>query len=256
MKLKDKVAIVTGSSRGLGKAIALAFAREGARVVVAARTEKPSRLIAGTVYETAMEIESSGGSAIPIRADVANEDDVLGMLKITMDTFKRVDILVANAATNRPAPFMKMPLKIWDEIIRVNIRGVTVCAQAVLPAMIKQGEGHIIMISSVVAEKLHHDPFTGLAYDVSKAAINRFTIGLADEMKSRKIAVNALAPDNTVTEGWSFLNPSADKSGWSRPERWGAYATFVASQDPANFTGKILTAQDMEALCPYRDMHR
>jgi len=256
MKLRDKVAIVTGSSRGIGKAIALAFAGEGARVVVAARTEKNSRLIAGTVYETAGEIEAAGGIALPLRTDVANEDDVLSMLQITMDTFKRVDILVANAATNRPASFMKMPLKIWDEIIRVNIRGVTVCAKAVLPAMMEQGEGHILTISSVAAEKLHHEPFTGLAYDVSKAAINRFTIGLSDELKPHKIAVNALAPDNTVTEGWSFLNPSADKSGWSSPERWGAYATFVASRDPASFTGKILSGQDMQKLCHFEDSNR
>lgn len=256
MKLRDKVAIVTGSSRGLGKAIAMAFAREGARVVVAARTEKTSRFIAGTVYETAEEIQSSGGIALPLKTDVATEGDVLSMVQKTMDRFKRVDILVANAATNRPAPFMKMPLKIWDEIIRVNILGVTVCAKAVLPAMIEQGEGHIITISSVVAGKLHHEPFTGLAYDVSKAAINRFTIGLADELKPHNIAVNSLAPDNTVTEGWSFLNPTADKSEWSKPERWGSYATFVAAQDPASFTGQILSAQDMEELCPLGDMNR
>ena len=129
MRLHDKVAIITGASRGLGKAIALAFSREGARVVVAARTEKPSRLIAGTIYETAQEIENSGGIALPVKTDVANEDDVAIMLQRTMEKFKRVDILVANAATNRPAPFLKMPLKIWDEIIRVNIRGVALCAK-------------------------------------------------------------------------------------------------------------------------------
>ena len=178
------------------------------------------------------------------------------MLGKVMDRFKRVDILVANAATNRPAPFHKMPLKVWDEIIRVNIRGVTVCAKAVLPAMIEQGAGHIITISSVVAEKLHHQPFTGLAYDVSKAAINRFTTGLAAELKPHKIAVNALAPDNTVTEGWSFLNPSADKSEWSKSERWGSYAVFVASRDPSSFTGRVLSAQDMEQLCPFSDRNR
>ena len=150
---------------------------------------------------------------------------------------------------------MRMPLKVWDEIIRVNIRGVTVCAKAVLPAMMEQGGGHIITLSSV-SYKLHHEPFTGLAYDVSKAAINRFTIGLADELKSHSIAVNALVPDNTVTEGWSFLNPSADKSGWSSPERWGAYATFVASRDPASFTGKVLSDQDLHKLCHFEDIDK
>ena len=249
MKLKDKVAIVTGASRGLGKAIAIAFAREGAKVVVAARTEKPSRLIAGTIYETAQEIEDTGGIAMPVKVDVANEDDGAMMVQRTLEKFKRIDILVANAATNRPAPFLKMPLKIWDEIIRVNIRGVALCAKAVLPAMIEQGEGHIIAISSVSVENLHHQPFTGLAYDVSKGAVNRFTTGLAEELKPHNIAVNVLVTDNTVTEGWSFLNPKVDKSGWSKPESWGSYATFVASQNPARFTGKILSKEYLQEVC-------
>lgn len=253
MELNKKVAVVTGSSRGLGKAIALSFARKGARVVVAARTEKPSRFIPGTIYETAEEIESLGGIALPVKTDVASEIDVDKMVQKALDRFERIDILVANAATNRPAPFLRMPLKIWDEIIRVNIRGVAVCAKAVLPAMMEQGEGHIITLSSV-SYKLHHEPFTGLAYDVSKAAINRFTTGLADELKSHRIAVNALVPDNTVTEGWSFLNPSADKSGWSKPERWASYAAFIARQDSASFTGKILLKQDLQKLCPEEDL--
>ena len=249
MKLKDKVAIVTGSSRGLGKAIALAFAKEGAKVVVAARTKKPSRLIAGTIYQTAKEIEDLGGIALPVKMDVANEDDVSMMVQKTLEKFKRIDILVANAATNRPAPFLNMPLKIWDEIIRVNIRGVALCAKAVLPAMMEQGEGHIITVSSVAANNLHHQPFTGLAYDVSKVAINRFTTGLAEELKPHKIAVNVLVPDNTVTEGWSFLNPKVDKTGWSKPESWGRYATFVASQNPVRFTGKILSKEYLQEVC-------
>jgi citronellol/citronellal dehydrogenase len=254
MKLKDKVAIVTGSSRGIGKAIALAFAKEGAKVIVAARTEQPSRLIAGTIYQTAKEIEDVGGTALPLKSDVANEDDVSIMVERTLEKFKRIDILVANAATNRPAPFLRMPLKTWDEIMRVNVRGIALCAKAVLPAMIERGEGHIITISSVAVDNLHHEPFTGLAYDVSKAAINRFTIGLAKELKPHKIAVNVLVTDNTATEGWSFLNPSVDKSGWSKPEQWGRYAAFVASQDPTSFTGKVLSKQDLHKLCPSHDV--
>ena len=245
MQLKGKVAIVTGSSRGIGKAIALALAREGAHVIVAARTEKKSRLIAGTLYETAEAIEASGGTALPVKTDVANEKDVANMLKKTLHQFQRVDILVNNAATNRPALFSNISLNAWDEIIRVNVRGTVVCTKSVLPVMMEQRSGHIINISSVVADKLHHQPMTGLAYDVSKAAINRFTRGLADELKPYTIGVNALAPDNTATEGWSFLNSSVDTSGWARPEVWGAFAVFVATQDPSVFTGRILSEEDL-----------
>jgi 3-oxoacyl-[acyl-carrier protein] reductase len=245
MQLQGKVAIVTGSSRGIGKAIALALAREGAHIVVAARTEQKSRLIAGTVYETAEAIEALGGKALPLKTDVANESDVKNMLTSTLHQFQRVDILVNNAATNRPALFRNTSLNGWDEIIRVNVRGTVVCTKAVLPVMMEQRSGHIINLSSVVADTVHHEPMTGLAYDVSKAAINRFTRGLADELKPYTIGVNALAPDNTATEGWSFLNRSVDTSRWTRPEVWGAFAVFVALQDPATFTGRILSEGDL-----------
>jgi len=86
---------------------------------------------------------------------------------------------------------------------------------------------------------------TGLAYDVSKAAVNRFTIGLAEELRPYAIAVNVLMVDNTVTEGWSYLNPAADKSSWYKPELWAAYALFVASTDPSAYTGRLLTENDL-----------
>jgi len=90
-----------------------------------------------------------------------------------------------------------------------------------------------------------HDPMTGLAYDVSKAAVNRFTIGLAEELKPYSIAVNVLMVDNTVTEGWSYLNPVADKSKWYKPELWAAYALYVASREPSTYTGRVLTEGDL-----------
>jgi NAD(P)-dependent dehydrogenase (short-subunit alcohol dehydrogenase family) len=253
MQLKGKVAIVTGSSRGIGKAIALALAREGAHIIVAARTEQKSRLIAGTLHETVEAIEALGGTALPVKTDVANERDVENMINKTVHQFQRIDILVNNAATNRPALFKNTSLSSWDEIIKVNVQGTVVCTHFVLPVMIQQRSGHIINISSVAADKLHHEPMTGLAYDVSKAAINRFTRGLADELKPYTIGVNALAPDNTETEGWSFLNRSVDTSGWARPELWGSFAVFVATQDPSTFTGKILTEDDLRKESLKRD---
>ena len=249
MKLKNKVAIVTGSSRGIGKAIALAFAREGATVTIAARTAIESKLITGTIYKTADEIRTFGGNVLPIKTDVTDVKEVEVMVQKTIDNFKRVDILVNNAANNRPALLKDMPLKHWDTIIGVNLRGPVVCTKAVLPIMMDQKEGHIINISSIVARMLHHEPMTGLAYDVSKAAIDRFTRGLAEELKEYRIAVNALMPDNTDTEGWSYLNPTLDKSGWQKPEIWGAHAVFVATRDTTTFTGKILSEEDLKKEC-------
>jgi citronellol/citronellal dehydrogenase len=248
MTLQDRVAIVTGASRGIGKAIAIALAREGAQVVVAARTCRELQAISGTIETTAEEIRKLGGRPFAIKTDVTNEKSVALMVDKTLEEWGRIDILVNNAATNFPARFQEMPQKNWDRIIDVNVRGTVLCTRAVLPAMIKQRRSHIINISSAVTQQLHHHPFTGIAYDVTKVVINRFTLGLADELKQYSIAVNALMPDNTESNGWAYLNPTIDRSGWDRPETWGRYAVLVAAQDPSSFTGHLLLKQDLEAL--------
>jgi len=248
MTLTDSVAIVTGGSRGIGKAIAIALAREGARVVVAARTRMDLPSIAGTIETTADEIRKHGGSALAIKTDVIKEQSVALMVEKTLQEWGRIDILVNNAATNIPALFSAMPQKNWDRVMEVNLRGTVLCTKAVLPAMMAQGRGHIINISSVVTQHLHHDPFTGIAYDVSKAAMNRLTLGLAEELKQYGIAVNALLPDNTDSEGWAYLNPDIDRSGWDSTETWGRYAALVAARDPASFTGQLLLKRDLESI--------
>lgn len=248
MNLNGKTAIVTGASRGIGKAIAVELARQGAAVVVAARTRKEPKAIKGTIHQTVEEIESFGGTAVAIRTKITDPAMIETMVEKTLTEFGRIDILVNNAATNSPARFIDFDQRLWDTIMDTNLRGVVLCTRAVLPQMIKQNAGHIINISSVVAEKTGHIPFTGLAYDVSKAAINRLTLGLAQELKEYNISVNALMPDNTDTEGWAFLNPGTDRSGWARPETWGRYAAFVAEQDPALFSGKLLTEDRLKTL--------
>ncbi len=244
MKLKGRVAVVTGASRGIGKAIALAYAREGACVVVAARTVEPCASIEGSIGQTVEDIEALGGTALPVKADVADEQDVAVLVSQTLAAFSRVDILVNNAATNRPMPFKDLSLKQWDTIMNVNLRGMVVCSKAVLPHMIQQGGGHIINLSSVVVRSLDHSPFTGIAYDVSKTAVERLTLGLAQELRPYRIAVNALRPDNTATEGWVYLNRDLDTSAWQSPEEWSRHAVYVASQPPDDYTGRILSHED------------
>jgi citronellol/citronellal dehydrogenase len=235
--LEGKVAIVTGASRGLGKAMALELARAGASVAVVARTVEVGRSpLPGTIHETVDEIEKLGGNSMAVRCDVTREIDVEELIKVVTDHFGRVHILINNAGVTTPEPFLKLSAKKWDLVMGVNLRGTFLCTKAVLPQMVEQGSGHIINLSSVLARTIKYS----IAYGASKAAIERFTLGLAKEMKKHNVAVNALCPDFTVTEAVTTFLKDVDTTEWQKPEMWGKYAVMVAAQDAGSLTGKIL----------------
>jgi citronellol/citronellal dehydrogenase len=245
MKLEGKVAIVTGASRGIGKAIAIALATEGAHIVVAARTEQEGGPLPGTIYKTAHAIRALGGKALAIRTDVTKEDEVIELAERTLKEFGVIDILVNNAGIDFPGNVLDVPIKRWDLIMAVNLRGTFLCTKAVLPTMVKRRSGSIINLSSVAGTRLI---LLDLAYGVSKAAIERFTFGLAEELKEYNIAVNALCPSITDTEGVALWMPSEDKSGWQKPEMWGRYAIFLATKDTVSLTGRVLSAEELVEL--------
>jgi NAD(P)-dependent dehydrogenase (short-subunit alcohol dehydrogenase family) len=236
-KLADKVAIVTGASRGLGKAMAIELAREGAWVTVAARTVEAGQApLPGTIGETVVTIEKLGGKALAVRCDVTDENDVGAMVRQVNRDCGSVDILINNAGITTPESFLKLTAKKWDLVMGVNLRGTFLCSQAVLPRMVKQRSGHIINLSSVLAKTIKYS----IPYGASKAAIERFTLGLAQEVKKHNVAVNALCPDFTVTEAVTTFLKDIDTTGWQNPEMWGKYAAMVAARDAGSLTGKIL----------------
>jgi citronellol/citronellal dehydrogenase len=246
MRLKGRVAIVTGASRGLGKAMALGLAKEGAAVVVAARSEKtdPNGL-EGTIHRTAEEIRALGGTCLPVRCDVTREEQVESMVQATMKEFGSIDILVNNAGIAFPAPVWELPLKRWELVFRVNLTGAFICTKSVLPVMMDQKRGSIIMLSSVQAQARGSVP-SGIAYGVSKAALERMTYGLATELGKFNIAVNCLKPRGAVeTEGMRFLNPDADWSRWDTPDMIVKAALFLAAQDAAGVTGMVATDEEL-----------
>lgn len=248
MTLKDRVAIVTGASRGLGKAIAIGLSKEGADVVVAARsdTEKDKRL-PGTIHKTAEEIEKIGRRALPVKCDVSNEESVQAMVDAALKEFKKVDILVNNAGVAFYYPVVETPLKRWQIVVDVNLKGVFLCSRAVLPAMIKRRKGSIINISSLAADERDQGTVpTGLAYAVSKAAVDRFTWGLAAEVGKYNIAVNCIKPKNVIsTEGMRFWVPEKDRIGWEPPDRMIKCAVFLAGQNAGTITGSVSTDQEL-----------
>ncbi|HXM15545.1 MAG TPA: beta-ketoacyl-ACP reductase, partial [Candidatus Eremiobacteraceae bacterium] len=194
--LKDKVALITGASQGIGRATALALAASGAKVAVAARnTEKLATLVA--------EIEAAGGQALAVPMDVADAAQIKTGFQQVLAKFGKLDILVNNAAITRDALALRMKLEDWDAVIRTNLTGAHLCIQQALGAMLKQRSGRIINISSVVAQ-------TGNAgqanYAASKAGLIGLTKSLAQELASRNITVNAVAPGFVETDMTASLS--------------------------------------------------
>jgi citronellol/citronellal dehydrogenase len=240
--LLGKIAIVTGASRGIGKAIALGFAREGARVVVAARSvEAPSEKLPGSIHETVAEIEKIGGEALAVRCDVTDEASVTAMVEAALERFGRIDVLVNNAAIDFPFPAAEMPLKRWEIVLRVNTTGPFLCSKAVLPSMIAQGGGSIVNITSNAgAERGSGTVGYSAIYGVSKAALDRFTWALAAEEGKHNIAVNAVKPWGVVnTEGMRLWVPEEERAGWKSPAEMVACAIFLAKQDARGVTGCV-----------------
>jgi len=190
MLLKDKIAIVTGAGRGIGKAIAMKFAEEGSRVILVGRTEK-------SLKEVKKLIEENAGKADVCIVDVTNNDEVLKLVSHIAEKYSRIDILINNAGISREIPFVDMPIEIWDEIINTNLRSVMIMTKAVLTYMIDQKEGNIVNIGSGAAIR-------GLpgstAYSASKAAVVCLTQALGDEIRPYGIRVNVLCPGPVDTE--------------------------------------------------------
>lgn len=254
--LQGKTAIVTGASRGIGKAIALGLAQAGASVSVAARTTAPRADLPGTIHDTAAEIEAAGGRALPVACNVREATDIRNLVDRTLDAFGAVDILVNNAGIGGYTPFLQMTLREWDLNMAINLRAPFLACQAVAPIMLQQGGGSIINLSSHAADNVFSSALgagpdaaiavIGQAYGAAKAGLERLTWGLAVELGQHNIAVNALKPLRPVaTEGFRAQRPDADFSAWATPDAMTKAAVYLAAQDARGLTGTIVTAEEL-----------
>ena len=245
--LSGKTAIVTGGSRGIGKAISLALARAGASVVIAARSEDESSSLPGTIYKTAEEIKGLGGRALPVRCDVTSADDIKNLVEKTMSTYGAIDILVNNAGVLHGASFLETDINDFNNIWQVNVLGPFLCTRAVLPLMIPQKRGSIINISSGLAQSTHSG---NNAYSASKAALDRMMLKLAAEVAEHNIAVNLIYPGMIASDGMIARIPREMADRLPPPSMVGPPAVWLAAQDAASFTGKIAQANTFGSEWP------
>jgi len=241
MELVDKIALVTGASRGIGRAVAYALAKEGAHVVV---NYLQSEAAAETLKE---EIETLGRKALTVRADVARTEDVEQMVKAALDTFGRIDILVNNAGILPRILVTDMTDETWDRTLAVNLRGVFLCSRAVIRSMMEQKSGKIVSMTSGrgVAGQAR-----GAHYSASKGGIIAFTKSLALEVAPYGINVNAVAPGPTNTDMWRAggtkeeieekLKAPPLPSGIGKPEDVVAPVLFLLTKASKNVTGQVI----------------
>ena len=244
INLSGRVVIVTGASRGIGKGLAIGLADLGASVVCAARSVlvQPGG-IPGTIHETVAAITERGGTAIAVRCDIGNADDITALVDATVEHFGGIDVLVNNAMAPTQALFSESTFEQWDESMRVNVRSLYLFARAVVPLMAARGGGSIVNISSHGADHAT-TPFMPpgyLFYTVAKAALERFSSALAPEVKPLGIVVNALRPGAVKTEMTELeYGPEHDWSGWTTPDDVVGPVAALAAAAGTDFTGNVI----------------
>lgn len=237
MRLKDQVAIITGSSRGIGRDIALRLADEGCNIVVVGKTSEPNPKLPGTIHTVADEVRERGVKALPVQCDVRSIEAIEDMVKATIETFGKVDILINNAGALWWQPLMNTPANRFDLMIDINARAPFYAAQAVLPSMIANKHGHIINMSPPI--ELEHVPYH-IGYTISKFGMTLISLGLAEEMREHNIGVYSLWP-KTMIESLATINWGlGDESMWRKPSIMSDAVVELVSGEPMRYSGQAL----------------
>ncbi len=235
--LKDKVAIVTGASKGIGKAIAVALADAGAKVVLAARTRQ-------TVEQVAAELRESGADAIAIPTDVTDVDAVKNLIQHTLDTYQNLDILINNAGSGKFGTIADFAPSDWDNVINSNLKGVYLCAKYALPHLL-QGRGQIINVLSIAAKVAFP---ASSAYCAAKAGALALTKVLAAEVRDKNIRVTAVLPGSVETPFWDDIPEHPDFEKMLKPEHVANAVLSVCQQPIGMVTEEIVVMPPLGIL--------
>jgi citronellol/citronellal dehydrogenase len=241
MSLNGKTLFITGASRGIGLAIGLRAAKDGANVVIAAKTAEPHPKLPGTIYTAAEEIEAAGGKALPLTVDVRDEEAVKGAIDKTVETFGGLDIVVNNASAISLTPTTQTDMKRFDLMHQINTRGTYMVSKYAIPHLEKAANPHILMLSPPLDMKEKWFA-PHLAYSLAKYGMSLCVLGLAGELRGRGIAVNALWPRTTVATSAikNLLGGDQIMRASRTPEILADAACAIFAKPAKSFTGHFL----------------
>jgi citronellol/citronellal dehydrogenase len=259
MSLEGKTLFITGASRGIGLAIGLRAAREGANVAIAAKTTEPHPKLPGTIYSAAKEIEAAGGRALPLVVDVRDEEAVKAALDRTAETFGGLDIVVNNASAISLTPTPQTDMKRFDLMHQINTRGTYMVSKYAIPHLAKAANPHILMLSPPLdLEEKWFAPH--LAYSLAKYGMSLCVLGLAGELRAKGIAVNALWPRSTIATSAikNLLGGDQIVKASRTPEILADAAAMIFAKPSRSFTGNFLiddtfmAGEGVTDFSPYR----
>ena len=228
-KIKNKVVVITGASKGIGKATAFAFAAAGAKVVLAARTRE-------TLEQVAAELRETGAEALAVPTDVTNVDAVKQLIQRTLDVYQHVDILINNAGIGHFGPIVDFEPDDWDAVLNSNLKAVYLCAKYALPSMLERGSGQIINVLSVAAKIAFQ---ASSAYCAAKAGALALTKVLASEVRQQNIRVTAILPGSVHTPFWDDVPEHPDFEQMLTPEHVADTIVSICQQPPGMVTEEI-----------------
>ena len=243
--LQGKTLFITGASRGIGKAIALRAAADGAQIVIAAKTTEPHPKLPGTIHTAAEEIEAAGGKALAVQCDIREEDQVRQAVDQAVATFGGIDILVNNASAINLTGTLETPVKRFDLMWGVNARGTFLCSQACIPHLAKAANPHILTLSP--PPDLKPKWFKNhVAYTISKYGMSLCVLGMAEEFKDHGIAVNSLWPRTVIaTAALAMLGGAVPTEHCRTPEIMADAAHAILTRDSRSATGNFYIDEDV-----------
>lgn len=257
--LKGKTLFITGASRGIGLAIAKRAAADGANIVIAAKTAEANPKLPGTIYSAATEIEAAGGQALAVQADIRDESSVLAAVEQAIARFGGIDILVNNASAISLTPTPATPMKRFDLMFGVNVRGTYLCTQGCLPELIKSAKAgrnpHVLNMSPPLSMREHWFA-PHVAYTMAKYGMSECTLGHAGEFKPYGIGVNSLWPRTAIATAALQMIPGADLTRCRKPEILSDAAYCVLTSDARATTGNFFIDDELLASHGVTDLDK